>query len=93
MPQSLMPRTVVGLGGGFDDLRRATDIMVGLQRLSALPIDTAVMPLGDAVADSAPAVLVSAERWTDDTITLPVQPGADGELTVQRAGEPGRPPR
>lgn len=89
MPQSLMPRTVVGLGGGFDDLRRATDIMVGLQRLSALPIDTSVMPLADAVADSAPAVLVSAERWTDDTITLPIEPGADGELTVQRAGEPG----
>ncbi len=89
MPQSLMPRTVVGVGDGFDDLRRATAIMVGLQRLSALPIDTAVMPLDEAVADSGPAVLISADGWTDESITLPVAAGADGELSVERADAPG----
>lgn len=88
MPQSLMPRTVVGVDGGFDDLRRAVALLTGLQRLSALPIDTAVMPVADAVAQRGPAVIVSAAGWTDDRITLPVRADA-GELTVERAAEPG----
>lgn len=89
VPQSLMPRTAVGISGGFDDTRRAVAIMVGLQRLSALPIDTAVMPLEDAVADAAPAILISAMGWSEDRITLPVAADADGELTVERADAPG----
>lgn len=88
MPQSLMPRTVVGFGGGFDDLRRAAAILVGLQRLSALPIDTQVLSLEEAVADAAPAVLVSADGWTEESIALPVAAGDDGELTVARADAP-----
>lgn len=91
LPQTLMPRTVIGVTGGFDDTRRAVMIMAGLQRLSALPIDTAVLPLDEAIADAAPAVLISAERWTQDGITLPVTPGSAGELTVERALETGEP--
>lgn len=89
VPQSLMPRTAVGIGGGFDDTRRAVAIMVGLQRLSSLPIDTAVMPLKDAVADASPAILISATGWSEERITLPVAADADGELTVERADAPG----
>lgn len=88
MPQSLMPRTVIGLGGGFDDTRRAVAIMVGLQRLSALPIDTAVMPLADAIAERAPAVLISAGEWTDRRIALPVALDKNGQITVRRADQP-----
>ncbi|HEY9266578.1 MAG TPA: hypothetical protein VIQ11_18435 [Mycobacterium sp.] len=89
LPQSLMPRTVVGIDGGMDDTRRAVAIMVGLQRLSALPIDTAVTPLQDAIADGGPAVLISAGGWADEQITLPVAADADGDLTVERADAPG----
>lgn len=91
MPQSLMPRTVVGVDPGFDNTRRAVAIMVGLQRLSALPIDTTVLPLQDAVTDAAPAVLISADEWTDERVTLPVAAGVSGEITVEQAGEPGEP--
>lgn len=54
IPQSLMPRAAVGVDGGFDDTRRAVAIMTGLQRLSALPIDTEVMPVGTLSAPRAP---------------------------------------
>ncbi|MGB2920522.1 MAG: hypothetical protein WA944_10320 [Mycobacterium sp.] len=89
IPQSLMARAAVGFDGGFDDTRRAVAIMTGLQRLSALPINTEVMPVGDAVAAEGPAVIVSAGGWTDDRITLPLAAGANGELTVERADSPG----
>lgn len=90
IPQSLMPRTAVGMDGGFDDTRRAVAIMVGLQRLSALPIDTAVMPVADAVGDRGPAVLISADEWTDERVRLPIAADADGEITVERADAPGK---
>ncbi|UXA14648.1 hypothetical protein KXD97_13270 [Mycobacterium sp. SMC-8] len=89
LPQTLMPRTVVGVGEGFDNVRRAFAIMVGLQRLSGVPIDTAVMSLADAVSDGAPAVLISPDEWTDPGIALPVAAGDGGELTVKRADAPG----
>lgn len=89
IPQSLMPRVAVGIDGGFDDTRRAVAIMTGLQRLSALPIDTEVMPGVDAVAAEGPAVIVSAGGWTDDRIALPIAAGANGELSVERADSPG----
>lgn len=88
IPQSLMPRAAVGIDGGFDDTRRAVALMTGLQRLSALPIDTEVMPVSDAVAADGPAVIVSAAGWADDRITLPVSADADGQLTVERADAP-----
>lgn len=89
VPQALMPRTTVGIGGGFDDTRRAVAIIVGLQRLSSLPIDTAVMPLKDAIADLSPAVLISATGWSDERVALPVAADADGELTVERVDASG----
>lgn len=89
MPQTLMPRAAVGIEGGFDDTRRALTIMVGLQRLSALPIDPAVMSLHDAIADQAPAVLISAGGWADGRIVLPVRADDSGELTVLPTGDSG----
>lgn len=87
LPQALMPRTVIGIGDdAFADTARAVTIMEGLQRLGNLPLDTAVMPLADAERDGSPAVLISADGWTDDALPLPVSAGSDGQLTVRPAG-------
>lgn len=76
IPQSLLPQLQVGITeDAFDDTSRAVTIIAGMQRLSALPIDTAVVKLQDAVASTAPAVLIAADGWTDDSVTLPVQTG------------------
>lgn len=83
MPQAMMPRVVVGIEPGFDNTRRAVAVLVGLQRLGALPIDPAVMSLSDATVDPAPAVLISPGHWADERITLPVRPGDDGLLTLE----------
>src|SRR5439155_19593691 len=45
LPQALMPRVQIGTSDKFDDTRRAVAILVGLQRLSARPIDTVVPSL------------------------------------------------
>ncbi|CAJ1508332.1 hypothetical protein [[Mycobacterium] burgundiense] len=88
LPQALLPRAAVGVDGGFDDARRAVVLLAGLQRLSALPIDTAVMSVREAIDAAGPAVLVSAAGWTDERITLPVTAGADGEISVERPDPP-----
>jgi hypothetical protein len=83
MPQTLMPRVDVGIGQDtFADTRRAVAILVGLQRLSALPIDTEVMALQQAVDSPLPAVLISPDGWSDQRITLPVNASKSGELKV-----------
>lgn len=89
LPQALMPRVDVGIGEGFDDARRAVSIMVGLQRLSSLPMDTAVGSVKDAIASNGPAVLVATAGWTDKTITLPVAMNSAGEITVQNVDGTG----
>lgn len=83
VPQALMPRVEVGVGNdAFADTARAASVLVGLQRMSALPIDTVVMPLQQAIDSSNPAILISADGWSDQRITLPV--GAEsGELAVE----------
>ncbi len=83
MPQALMPRMEIGVGeDAFADTRRALSIMVGLQRLSALPMDTQVTSLQQAIDSPNPAVLVSADGWSNRAITLPVSTDASGELKV-----------
>jgi hypothetical protein len=89
LPQALMPRVDVGIGQDFDNARRAVGILVGLQRLSALPIDTAVMTVDEAIASPNPAVVIEAVSWTHDELTLPVAGSSDGELTVQNADGSG----
>ena len=55
-PQALMPRMEVGVGEDvFADTRRALSVLVGLQRMSALPMDTAVVPLQQAIDSPNPA--------------------------------------
>lgn len=73
LPQALMPRVQIGIGDDiYADTVRAVAIMTGLQRLSALPIDTAVVPLAVAIDSPNPAVLISPRAWADLDIRLPV---------------------
>lgn len=87
LPQALMPRIEVGIGDGtsvaFADLRRAVLILVGLQRLSGLPFDTAVVSTADATASTNPAIVVSADGWNDESVTLPVAVDSEGVITVE----------
>lgn len=73
MPQALMPKVLIGVNDDvFADTVRAVQIMTGLQRLSALPIDTSVVPLDEAVKSTSPAVLISPDGWEHPDIPLPV---------------------
>jgi len=74
LPQAMMPRVQVGLGDGdnFGNTTRAVLIMTGLQRLSALPIDTAVVPLADALKSPNPALLISPNGWDHPELPLRV---------------------
>lgn len=73
MPQALMPRIRFGVNeNSFVDTVRATQIIVGLQRLSVVPLLTEVSSLQQAIDSDEPAVLISPDGWTDSSITLPV---------------------
>lgn len=89
LPQALMPRIEVGIDEGLDNLRRAIRIVTGLQRLSGLPFDTAVVSRDEAIASSNPAVVVSAEGWNDGRVTLPVAVDSDGVITVENVDGSG----
>ena len=72
LPQAAMPLVHVGIGADtFGDTSRAAQIVVGLQRSSAVPLVTEVIPLAQAVAGPDSAVLVSSDGWTDTRIGLP----------------------
>ncbi len=87
LPQALMPRIEIGIGDGtsvaFADLRRAVLILTGLQRLSGLPFDTAVVSAAEATASTNPAIVVSADGWNDESVTLPVAVDSEGVITVE----------
>ncbi|MGB3482383.1 MAG: hypothetical protein WBB07_09235 [Mycobacterium sp.] len=89
LPQALMPRVEVGISDDFDDTRRAVAILAGLQRLSALPIDTAVVSVEEALASQNPAVVVEAASWTHEDVTLPVAGNTDGVITVENVNGDG----
>ena len=73
LPQALMPRVQVGIGADtYGDTVRAVSILTGLQRLSALPIDTSVVPIQEAVDSPNPAVLISTDGWNHPELPLPV---------------------
>ena len=73
LPQALMPRVQIGLlDDQLADVVRAVQIMTGLQRLSALPINTAVVPMADAVKSTNPAVLIAPDGLNDPALQLPV---------------------
>ncbi len=91
LPQAVMPRVEIGIGADrYADTMRAVSIMTGLQRLSALPVDTAVVDLAQALDSDSPAVLIAADGWDRDDITLPVS-ASDDEVTVDGVDSSGAP--
>lgn len=91
LPQALMPRVEIGLRSGrFADTARAVSIMAGLQRLSALPVDTVVVDLQHATDSGNPAILISPDGWDQQRIPLPVTDSGE-ELTVAGADGDGQP--
>ena len=90
LPQALMPNTAVGIApDSFADTVRAVQLAVGLQRLSVMPLRTEVTSVEQALAGGDPAIVVSADGWTDQSITLPVS--ADGSVVTLEGSEPGNP--
>ena len=86
-----MPRIQIGIGPDtFNDTVRAARIIVGLQRSSSLPLITAVTALQDAINSSEPAVLISADGWNDQSLTLPIS--ADlGKISIDAMNSSGDP--
>ena len=73
LPQSLMPRALVGIGpDAFADTVRAAAVAVAMQRLSVLPFDTTVTTVADALSSRLPAIVISARGWDDPAVVLPV---------------------
>ncbi|EHB56355.1 hypothetical protein MycrhDRAFT_3549 [Mycolicibacterium rhodesiae JS60] len=86
LPQALLPILKVGIGSDrFADTVRAVAITRGLQRLSSLPLRTSVTSFEEARNGQDPAILISADGWTDKSITLPVS-ADDQRITVQGHG-------
>ena len=91
MPQALTPRVQVGIGSSaWDDTARAVAIVVGLQRVSALPIDAAVMGVQEAIDSPNPAILVSSDGWNHPDISLPVSAPPAGPITVNAFSSDGK---
>lgn len=87
LPQALMPRMQVGLTpGNFADTERAIQIVVGLQRLSVVPLLTEVTPIEEALDSQEPAVLISADGWDYDSVALPVS-SREQSLTLVGMGD------
>ena len=91
LPQALEPRVQVGIGAdGFGDTVRAAQIMVGLQRSSAVPLETTVTSLKQALSSSGPAILISADDWTEKSIALPFS-AEQGRITIAGTSHDGKP--
>ncbi|MEB3980317.1 hypothetical protein OQ968_03460 [Mycobacterium sp. 663a-19] len=92
VPQTLLPRVLVGIEPrSFSDTARAVAIMVGLQRMSAIPIETAVTSVQQAIDSPSPAILIAANGWNHPDIVLPVSAGSTGPITVNALGPEGKP--
>ncbi|MCX6483145.1 MAG: hypothetical protein NT146_07715 [Mycobacterium sp.] len=83
LPQALMPQVQIGIGPDvFADTVRATAIIVGLQRMSALPLDTVVTDIQQAIDSRGPAILIAADGWDRPEIMLPVST-TKGSITIE----------
>ncbi|MGD1252739.1 hypothetical protein ACKUT9_00590 [Mycobacterium seoulense] len=92
MPQSLMPRMQVGIEPrSLIDTVRAISIVVGLQRISSVPLYTTVTSVQQAIDSSDPAILITADGWNHSNVALPVSAGPSGPITVNAVESNGKP--
>ena len=90
IPQAFMPKVEIGItDDAFADTVRAAKIVAGLQRLSALPLDPSVTSLEEAAASPNSAILISANAWKDDQLTLPVAVSKDAKDAVRLGAQDG----
>ncbi|MTJ62374.1 hypothetical protein GL305_15170 [Nocardia seriolae] len=81
LPQALLPDVQVGLGApGFADTVRAAQILVAVQRLTAVPLRPRLVSFDTAVNSELPAVLVAADGPGPEIPTLPL--ARNGETLV-----------
>jgi len=87
-----MPTMQVGIApDSFADTVRAIQLAAGLQRLSVMPLRTDVTSVEQALSAHDPAIIVSADGWTDQSIMLPVS--ADGGRITLEGPDPGDDPQ
>jgi hypothetical protein len=83
VPQTLMPQVQVGMTvGSFADTVRAVSIVEGVQRLSAIPLGTSVVPLETAASSKSPAILIAADNWDDPAIDLPITRSGNNPINL-----------
>ncbi|MEV6275166.1 hypothetical protein [Nocardia sp. NPDC051832] len=88
LPQALLPNVQIGLRTpGFDDTKRAVRILVGLQRLTAVPLRPELAPFDKAAQGRLPAILVAADGAVPPSITLPLS--ASGDTVTVHAADTG----
>lgn len=81
LPQALLPDVQVGLGApGFADTVRAAQILVAVQRLTAVPLRPRLVSFDTAVNSELPAVLGAADGPGPEIPTLPL--ARNGETLV-----------
>ena len=86
-----MPRFQIGISDdAFGDTVRAVRIVTGLQHMSAVPLDTTVTSLQEAIDGPDPAVLISVDAWPSATIPAPFIVDQN-DVTVQGADSAGNP--
>lgn len=92
VPQALMPRVQVGIEAhSLPDTVRAINLIVGLQRISSMPISTHVTSVQQAIDSSNPAILISADGWNHSNVVLPVSAGPSGPITINANTSDGKP--
>jgi len=91
MPQTLLPRVQFGIGPDvFVDTARAIQLVMAIQRTSAVALPVFVTSLEQAVASGKSAVLIAAQGWQSDTIMLPIR-AEQGRVSVDVLDGGGNP--
>ncbi|ORB24146.1 hypothetical protein [Mycolicibacterium parafortuitum] len=84
LPQAMMPNVQIGLGtDAFADTSRAVKLVMGLQRVSAMPFNTTVVSADEALAGTEPAIMIAADEWSHPDVHLPVGGGGDQVDTIE----------
>ncbi|WP_306359765.1 hypothetical protein [Nocardia sp. CC227C] len=82
LPQAMLPTVRVGMRDpGFADTRRAARILVGMQRLTPVPLRPELVSFDTAVRGTDPAVLIAADGDVPESIRPPLSRSGD-QITV-----------
>ncbi len=90
LPQALL--TTVQIGVKTNDLAdtvRAAELLIALQRLSVVPLSIKLGSLEQAIKSDQPAILISPDGWSDQSISLPVS-ADDNRLTLETLDSDGK---